>query len=73
MGNEEHTIGKPAQIALTSNLTNTYSAGGGSAAQVITVHQYENVTVNNGGLLTCDAWNGSTGSVVFFRRPARSR
>ncbi len=55
------------QIALTSNLTNTYSAGGGSAAQVITVHQYENVTVNNGGVLTCDAWNGSTGGVVFFR------
>ena len=23
--------------------------------------------MNNGGVLTCDAWNGSTGSVVFFR------
>jgi len=54
------------QITLTTNLVNTYYANG-SAAQVIMVPSCRGITIENGGVLTCDAWNGSTGGVIFFR------
>jgi len=42
-------------------LRRTYSA---SSTQVIRVDKFNNVTVNSGGFLTTDAWNGSTGGVL---------
>lgn len=57
-------------LVLTENMENTYYANPGDTynkAQVIMVPQFKDVTVKNGGVLTCDAWNGSTGGIVFFR------
>lgn len=54
-------------ITFTSNLTNTYTfTASTSLAQVIQIPQYSAVTINNGGILTCHAWDGSTGGVCWF-------
>jgi hypothetical protein len=34
--------------------------------QVIRVNQYEYLTINSGGKLSCSTWNGNTGGVVAF-------
>jgi gliding motility-associated-like protein len=49
-------------INLSCPLTKSYTASG--HAQVIRVPRYNALTVNNGGSITCDAWNGTTGGVV---------
>jgi thermitase len=54
-------------LTLTKNLTNAYTTGGNSKAQVIRVMQYHDVTVQSGGILTAHAWDGNTGGVVVFR------
>jgi hypothetical protein len=54
-------------LTLTKNLTNTYTVGGSSKAQVIRMMQYHDVTVQSGGILTAHAWNGNTGGIVAFR------
>jgi len=51
-------------LTLATNLSNTYTVGGNSRAQVIRVVQYRNLTVQSGGVLTAHAWDGSTGGVL---------
>lgn len=55
------------RLELAANLSNTYYADGNSKSQVIMVPQFREMNVLNGGLVTCDPWNGSTGGIVFFR------
>jgi len=57
----------PGQITLTENLQNTYYADGNSRAQVIVIYHFGETAVLNGGKITCDPWNGSTGGIVIFR------
>ncbi len=54
-------------LTLNNNLTNTYSAGGTSKAQVLRVMQYHDVTVQSGGALTAHAWDGNTGGIIAFK------
>jgi len=46
-------------ITLTCALTNSYSANG--SAQVIRVPRFNSLTINSGGVLTADPWNGQKG------------
>ena len=54
-------------LTLTQNKVNTYNASATIKHQVIRVPQYQNVVVNTNGVLTCNAWNGTTGGVLAFR------
>ncbi|RJP53338.1 MAG: hypothetical protein C4586_01555 [Anaerolineaceae bacterium] len=54
-------------LILTKNITNTYTVGGSSKAQVIRVMQYHDVAVQSGGTLTAHAWDGNSGGVITFR------
>src|SRR5207249_1096427 len=54
-------------LTLRDNLTSSYAQGGNSAAQVLRVPNYRNVTVQSGGTLTTGAWDGGSGGVVVFR------
>ncbi len=53
-------------LTLDENLEFTYTTPN-SAAQVLRVPQYQNVTVQNGGILTANAWNGTTGWIIALR------
>lgn len=66
---EEKTISSVGGSSLTfsSNLIYTYTNGANDKAQVLKVNQYTSVTVNNGGVLTCSAFDGSTGGIVYFK------
>ncbi|MBI3502065.1 MAG: gliding motility-associated C-terminal domain-containing protein [Bacteroidetes bacterium] len=48
-------------ITLDCPLTNTYTAAG--RVLVVRVPRYSSLTVNGGGSITCDPWNGSIGGV----------
>ena len=52
---------------LGSALAYDFAASGTSQSQVIRVPNYTDVTVQSGGVLTVNAWDGSTGGVMFFR------
>jgi len=54
-------------LMFTKNISNSYISTLGLKHQLIKVPQYNNVTVNNGGNLTCSAWNGIVGGVVCFK------
>ncbi|GAF67534.1 unnamed protein product, partial [marine sediment metagenome] len=54
-------------LTLTEALSNTYTVGGNSKAQVLRVPNYQNVTVQGSGMLTARAWDGSTGGVLALR------
>lgn len=54
-------------LLFTQTIANTYVASSTLKHQVIKVPQYNNVVVTNGGVLTCNAWNGVTGGVLCFR------
>ena len=54
-------------LTFTQPLVNTYLVNAATKHQVILVPNYSNVTVNNGGLLTCSNWDGTTGGVLCFR------
>ena len=45
-------------------LAHSYMTSGASAAQVLVVPQYTNVTVNNGVTVSAKAWNGSVGGIL---------
>jgi hypothetical protein len=60
-------------LTLQDFLINTYTAGGNSKAQVLRVPHYHHVTVENSGVLTAHAWNGSTGGIVAFRASGEVR
>ncbi|MEI6766420.1 MAG: gliding motility-associated C-terminal domain-containing protein [Bacteroidota bacterium] len=49
-------------IQLSCPLKNNYTASG--RVEVIRVPRYTSLTINSGGELTCDAWNGSTGGIL---------
>lgn len=49
-------------ITLNCPLTRSYTSSG--KVQVIRVPRLSGLTVNSGGSITCDAWNGSIGGVV---------
>ncbi len=54
-------------LIFSQNLLNTYTASATLKHQIIKVPQYTNVTINSGGVLTCDAWNGTVGGVLCFK------
>ena len=54
-------------LRFVSSLTNTYNTTGGIKYQVVEVPHFSNVNVANGGVMTCNFWNGSTGGVLCFR------
>lgn len=49
-------------INLTCPLVNNYSYMG--KVQVVRIPRYSQLTINNNGTITCDAWNGSVGGVA---------
>jgi hypothetical protein len=72
--NEFRTIsavdGGTSTITVTQILSNTYTTGGGSLAQVVRVPNYTSVTIGASGqarTLTVSAWDGAKGGVLAFR------
>jgi hypothetical protein len=63
------TIGSktPSSFTMQQPLSHTYTAGANNKAQVLKVPQYRNVTVEQDGILTVSAWDGSTGGILVFR------
>lgn len=65
-GNNElvmvESVPNSTTINLSCGLKNNYTASG--RVQVIRVPRYTTLTINNGGTITCPAWNGSTGGVI---------
>ncbi len=60
------------RIKFTSNIAGTYGVGGNSnlTGQKIVVQRvphYNNVTISNGGTLTANDWNGTSGGLLVFR------
>ncbi|MBU0732026.1 hypothetical protein KKC88_04060 [Patescibacteria group bacterium] len=55
-------------ITFVGNLSNTYTQDslGDDRTQILKVPQYDNVTIDNAGILTGDPWDGYTGGVVAF-------
>ena len=49
-------------ITLDCNLLNNYSAVG--KTQVVRIPRYASLTINSGGILTADPWNGQTGGIL---------
>lgn len=49
-------------ITVDCGLTNSYTAAG--RVQIIRVQRYNTLTITSPGVLTCQAWNGSTGGVL---------
>jgi uncharacterized repeat protein (TIGR01451 family) len=54
-------------FTLTKPISNTYSVGGNSHAQIVNVPRYTVVTVQNGAVMTALPWDGSKGGIVVFR------
>ncbi len=52
-------------IVLETPLVNSYNAASGKKHQVVKIPNYTLVEVN--GTLTCPAWDGSSGGILFFR------
>lgn len=48
-------------ITLRCGLQNNYTSAG--KVQVVRVPRYTTLTINSPGVITCDAWNGTTGGV----------
>ncbi|MGQ0828247.1 MAG: T9SS type A sorting domain-containing protein [Bacteroidota bacterium] len=65
---EEKTVSSSTATSLTftANLTNSYYGTGSNKAQAIRVMQYTNFTINAGVTLTVDAWDGSTGGIMYI-------
>jgi gliding motility-associated-like protein len=65
-GNNElvmvESVPNATTINLSCGLKNNYTASG--RVQVIRVPRYTTLTINNGGSITCPAWNGTTGGVI---------
>jgi gliding motility-associated-like protein len=53
-------------INIDCGTTHTYIPNGGTARKpmVIRVPRYTTLTINSGGVLTCDDWNGTVGGVL---------
>jgi len=50
-------------LTLKVNLSNSYATIGG---QVLQLMEWNNVTVESGGVLNCDAWDGTRGGLTIF-------
>jgi len=50
---------------IVSNGYNT-SIGSGNAAQVVSIPQYNNLTVSSGGIILPRGWNGGSGGIIIF-------
>jgi hypothetical protein len=59
------SINSGSSLTLEKNLSYNYLWP--SVAQVLRIPHFTDVTVEAGGVLTCDPWNGMTGGIVFFR------
>lgn len=53
-------------ITLTEQLVNSYD---GTTDKIIVqrIPQYSSITINSGGSLTCDAWNGTKGGILIYK------
>src|SRR6185312_2684744 len=49
-------------INLTCSLVNNYTAAG--KVQIVRVPRYSQLTINNGGEITCDAWDSMSGGII---------
>ncbi|MBI4929487.1 MAG: gliding motility-associated C-terminal domain-containing protein [Bacteroidetes bacterium] len=58
---EVYSIPSGTSITLDCPLTNNYTSAGRVA--VVRVPRYSSLTINNGGSITCDAWNGTIGGI----------
>ncbi|TAL57904.1 MAG: hypothetical protein EPN85_12900 [Bacteroidetes bacterium] len=58
---EVKSVPNATSIALDCPLTYSYTATG--KTQVVRVPRYSSLTVNAGGVITCDTWNGTIGGV----------
>ena len=58
---------KPNALVLQDILFNTYAHDENAKSQVLQVPHFQNVTIESGGILTADPWNGHTGGIVAFR------
>jgi gliding motility-associated-like protein len=56
------SVPNATSIVLDCGLTNSYTASG--KVQVIRVQRYNTLTITAPGVLTCQAWNGTTGGVL---------
>lgn len=65
---EERVVSSSTATSLTftANLTNSYYGTGLNKAQAIRVMQFTNLTINAGIILTVDAWDGSTGGIMYI-------
>ena len=52
-------------ITLNTTLQNYYNASADIKHQVVKIPNFTNVTVD--GIITCSAWDGTTGGILFFR------
>jgi len=46
--------------------SNWHLTSGLHNAQVILIHEFNDITINSGGVITCDPWNGMIGGVVML-------
>ena len=58
---EVYSVPNGTSITLDCQLKNNYTAGG--KVIVVRVPRYASLTINNGGTITCDAWNGTIGGI----------
>lgn len=58
---EVNAVPNATSITLSCPLTYSYTVTG--KTQVIRVPRYSTLTVNSGGIITCDTWNGTIGGV----------
>ncbi|MEI7845406.1 MAG: CARDB domain-containing protein, partial [Chloroflexota bacterium] len=54
-------------ITLTKTTLNSYLATGNSKTQVIQVPQFNDITIQTGGVLTAHVWDGNTGGILVVR------
>lgn len=59
---EVASIGPNNTITLACGLQNNYTATG--KVQIIRVPRYQNLTLNNGSVVSAPSWNGQTGGIV---------
>jgi hypothetical protein len=53
-------------LTLAEGIQFGYVDGGSNQAQVVRIPQYVNVTINTGGVLTANSWNGNSGGILAF-------
>jgi gliding motility-associated-like protein len=56
------TVPNSTTITVECPLTNSYSSAG--KTEVVRVPRYTSLTINNGGILTGDTWDGSKGGIL---------